>query len=176
MLYSHFSESLSGLATIRAYGETDRFLDENKKRVDVENRAYWLTVTNQRWLGIRLDLMGILLTLAVSLLTVGTRYPILPSQTGLVFLYIISVQQVFGWSVHPSAEVENDFYAHELEEAPHELRDRKPKAPCPVNGQVQAGAAPCFEGPVLVGEARWDNCHCWSVSCFLRWWLSFIAG
>lgn len=46
-LYSHFSESLSGLATIRAYGEQGRFLEDNQKRVDVENRAYWLTVTNQ---------------------------------------------------------------------------------------------------------------------------------
>lgn len=46
-LYSHFSESLSGLATIRAYGEADRFRHDNEKRVDIENRAYWLTVTNQ---------------------------------------------------------------------------------------------------------------------------------
>lgn len=46
-LYSHFSESLSGLATIRAYGEVDRFRQDNINRVDVENRAYWLTVANQ---------------------------------------------------------------------------------------------------------------------------------
>jgi ABC-type multidrug transport system fused ATPase/permease subunit len=46
-LYSHFSESLSGLATIRAYREEGRFLKENRGWVDVENRAYWLTVTNQ---------------------------------------------------------------------------------------------------------------------------------
>jgi ABC-type multidrug transport system fused ATPase/permease subunit len=46
-LYSHFSESLSGLATIRAYREEGRFLKENRDWVDVENRAYWLTVTNQ---------------------------------------------------------------------------------------------------------------------------------
>ena len=47
LLYSHFSESLSGLATIRAYQEEDRFLKENRDRVDAETRAYWMTVTNQ---------------------------------------------------------------------------------------------------------------------------------
>jgi hypothetical protein len=46
-LYSHFSESLSGIATIRAYREESRFLKENRDWVDIENRAYWLTVTNQ---------------------------------------------------------------------------------------------------------------------------------
>jgi len=37
-LYSHFSESLSGLATIRAYGEAERFRSENEERVNIENR------------------------------------------------------------------------------------------------------------------------------------------
>lgn len=37
-LYSHFSESLTGLATIRAYGESERFRLENEQRIDIENR------------------------------------------------------------------------------------------------------------------------------------------
>ncbi|TFY56998.1 hypothetical protein EVG20_g8713 [Dentipellis fragilis] len=145
-LYSHFSESLSGLATIRAYGETERFFNENMSRVDVENRAYWLTVTNQRWLGIRLDFFGTLLTLAVSMLTVGTRFKISPAQTGVVLSYILSVQQAFGWMVRQMAEVENDmnsverivYYAKYIEqEPPHEIPDQAPKAPWPQNGQVE---------------------------------------
>ncbi|KAF9466563.1 ABC transporter [Collybia nuda] len=145
-LYSHFSESLSGLATIRAYGEAERFRRDNETRVDIENRAYWLTVTNQRWLGIRLDFLGAILTFIVGLLTVGTRYTISPAQTGLVLSYILSVQQAFGWLVRQSAEVENNMnsverivhYATRIEqEAPHELSENKPPSGWPTKGRVE---------------------------------------
>ncbi|KAG5653386.1 hypothetical protein H0H81_000773 [Sphagnurus paluster] len=145
-LYSHFSESLSGLATIRAYGESERFRLDNESRVDVENRAYWLTVTNQRWLGIRLDFLGALLTFIVAMLAVGTRFTISPAQTGLVLSYILSVQQAFGWLVRQSAEVENNMnsverivhYATAVEqEAPHELPDAKPSSKWPAHGRVE---------------------------------------
>lgn len=58
-LYSHFSESLSGISTIRAYGESQRFNKENVKRMDVENRgtsvlrpsltctAYYMTIISE---------------------------------------------------------------------------------------------------------------------------------
>ncbi|KAF9268335.1 hypothetical protein L218DRAFT_954696 [Marasmius fiardii PR-910] len=145
-LYAHFSESLSGLATVRAYGESDRFLKENEKRIDIENRAYWLTVTNQRWLGIRLDFLGALLTFSVALLTVGTRFSISPAQTGVVLSYILSIQQAFGWLVRQSAEVENNmnsvervvYYAEHVEqEAAHELPGDKDVGAWPKEGKVE---------------------------------------
>ncbi|KAF8558202.1 ABC transporter [Imleria badia] len=144
-LYSHFSESLSGLTTISAYGETDRFKKENVELVDVENRAYWLTVTNQRWLGIRLDLLGAILTFAVAILTVGTRFSISPGQTGVVLSYILMVQQSFGWMVRQVAEVENDMnaveriihYANEVEqEAPHQVKDSAAPPSWPSKGRI----------------------------------------
>jgi len=145
-LYSHFSETLSGLATIRAYKESERFRLDNERRVDIENRAYWLTVTNQRWLGIRLDFLGALLTFIVAILTVGTRFTISPAQTGLVLSYILSVQQAFGWLVRQTAEVENnmnsveriDYYANEIEqEAPHLVEEKKPPKEWPSEGRVE---------------------------------------
>lgn len=48
LLYGHFAESLTGLPTIRSYGEIPRFLAENKYYIDLENRALFLVVTNQR--------------------------------------------------------------------------------------------------------------------------------
>ncbi|KAH8989225.1 ABC transporter [Lactarius hatsudake] len=83
-LYSHFSETLSGIATIRAYGEESRFLKENRDRVDFENRAYWMTVTNQRWL--------------------GARFSTSPARTGVTLSYILSVQQALGLMVRQLAE------------------------------------------------------------------------
>jgi hypothetical protein len=92
-----------------------------------------------------LDFLGALLTLAVALLTVGTRFTISPGQTGIVLSYILTVQQVlfchsllftlavddiliqsFGWMVRQVAEVENNMnavervvhYAKELEQEP----------------------------------------------------------
>lgn len=105
-----------------------------------------LTVVNQRWLGIRLDLLGILLTFVVAILTVVARFSISPAQTGVTLSYIISVQQAFGWLVRQSAEVQNDMnsverivhYSTELEqEPPHELPDRKPAPAWPAEGRVE---------------------------------------
>ncbi|TCD64284.1 hypothetical protein EIP91_004292 [Steccherinum ochraceum] len=167
-LYSHFSESLSGLATIRAYGEMDRFIEENQKRVDVENRAYWLTYTNQRWLGIRLDFLGILLTFVVAILAVGTRFSISPAQTGVVLSYIISVQQAFGWMVRQSAEVENNMnsverivhYASELEqEAPHDIPEKRPPGSWPSKGEVELRDVELKYRPELPSVLRGLSMH-----------------
>ncbi|KAI0255115.1 ABC transporter [Lactifluus subvellereus] len=145
-LYSHFSESLSGIATIRAYKVGDRFLRENRDRVNIENRAYWMTCSNQRWLGIRLDFLGILLTLTVAMLAVGTRFSVSPAQTGLTLSYILSIQQAFGWMVRQLSEVENNmnsverivYYACDLEqEPPHEIPGEKPAAPWPSEGKLE---------------------------------------
>lgn len=127
-LYSHFSESLSGLTTIRAYGEIYRFKHENHELVDIENRAYWLMVANQRWLGIRVDFLGIILTFSAALLTVVTRFTISPGETGLVLSYILSIQLSFAWAIRQFANLENSMtsverivhYAEGIEqEAPH---------------------------------------------------------
>ena len=110
------------------------------------SRAYWLTVTTQRWLGIRADMIGLLLAFVVSLLTVATRFSISPARTGLMLSYIINTQQSFGWLVRQVSELENDMnsveriihYAKNLEqEPPHEISETKPKASWPAEGRVE---------------------------------------
>lgn len=109
LLYSHFSESyvvrlfvkltlrrLSGLATVRAYGETRRFIRENAYYMDLEDRAYFLTTTNQRWLSVRLDFLGGCLVFALSIMAARGGGGLTASQIALCLTYMTSVVQIFG--------------------------------------------------------------------------------
>ncbi|GAA5925731.1 hypothetical protein JCM1841_001743 [Sporobolomyces salmonicolor] len=145
-LYAHFSETLSGLATVRAYGELPKFLKQNENYLDIENRAYYLTVINQRWLGLRLDIFGALLTFAVAMFSQATAKSISPAQTGLVLSYILTTVQACSWMVRQGAEVENDMnsiervlhYAHKLEaEAPAVIEDSRPPQDWPAQGAIK---------------------------------------
>ncbi|WVQ79719.1 hypothetical protein IAT38_001819 [Cryptococcus sp. DSM 104549] len=144
-LYSHFSESLSGVATIRSYGESERFFEDNVKLMDVENRAYYLTIINQRWLGLRLDCLGSLLSFSVAIIVVCSS-SVSAASGGLGLSTIVSVQQSFSWLVRQIAEVENDMvgaerimhYANELEqEHPHDIPQTKPPTGWPAQGTVE---------------------------------------
>ena len=54
-VFSRFSESISGVASIRAYGLQDHFSRGISEAIDEMDSAYFLTFSNQRWLSVRLD-------------------------------------------------------------------------------------------------------------------------
>ena len=51
--------------------------------IDAMNGCYFLTFANQRWLSIRLDVIGNLLILTVGILVVTSRFSVDPSIGGL---------------------------------------------------------------------------------------------
>ena len=57
---------------------------------DVQNRAYYMTIAIQRWLGIRLDILGNILILGICLFAVGLRHTVDPSKIGVVLTYTLS--------------------------------------------------------------------------------------
>jgi hypothetical protein len=46
-LYAAFSEALTGVSTIRAYREQSRFVRVSERQIDVENKAYFMTIACQ---------------------------------------------------------------------------------------------------------------------------------
>jgi ABC-type multidrug transport system fused ATPase/permease subunit len=133
------------LSTIRAYGKQAEFSQTNDQSLDVMNRAYFLTITNQRWLGIRLDFVGFVLIFVVSILVVTSRFSVSPSISGLILSYCIQVVSTMGQMTRQFAEVENNMnstervhhYATAIEsEAPYDLPDRKPPSLWPERGGI----------------------------------------
>ncbi|KAJ7064111.1 ABC protein [Mycena amicta] len=149
LLYSHLSESLTGLPTIRSYGEIDRFIRDNKYYIDLENRALFLTVTNQRWLAIRLDAMGSVLVFLVGIFVAVGINGVNAAEVGLILTYTTMLTQTFAMATRQSAEVEN--YMNSVErvvhyagadivprEAAHESTpSEKPPPSWPAHGQIE---------------------------------------
>lgn len=137
-MFARFSEGLSGVSSIRAYGLRDRFKNDLRKCIDEMNGAYYLTFANQRWLSVRLDMIGNVLVFVVAILVVTSRFTVNPATGGLVLSYMLSIVQMLQFSIRQLAEVENGmnaverlrYYGHELEEeAPLHTVDVRPSWP-----------------------------------------------
>lgn len=131
-VFARFSESISGVASIRAYGLQNYFTNRLRESIDDMDSAYYLTFANQRWLSVRLDLIGNLLVFTTGILVVTDRFNVPPSTGGLVLAYILSIVQMIQFTVRQLAEVENNmnstervhYYGSELEqEAPLKLKE-----------------------------------------------------
>ncbi len=102
---SLINSRLSGLATIRAYGETERFIKENGYYMDLEDRAYFLTITNQRWLSVRLDFLGACLVFAVAIMSAKGGGGLTASQIALCLTYLTSITQILGMVSRPCLKI-----------------------------------------------------------------------
>lgn len=71
-IISWFSESLSGLSTIRAFDQQAIFTEINERRVDRNQMCFLPSTTVNRWLAIRLEFIGASIIFISSVLAVGT--------------------------------------------------------------------------------------------------------
>jgi ATP-binding cassette, subfamily C (CFTR/MRP), member 1 len=72
-LYQQFTETIEGIATIRAFGSQDSFEKEFLTRLDESQKLFYLTLCIQQWLGLILDSMVGCLVFA--LITIALRFP-----------------------------------------------------------------------------------------------------
>jgi len=79
-IFAHFSETLNGVSTIRAFSQQRRFIRENEARLDENQRAYYVSISSNRWLAVRLEFVGALVVFFSALFAVISRETI-PSST-----------------------------------------------------------------------------------------------
>lgn len=86
---TQFIESLSGLATIRAFGWQQDERDLNLRLLDTSQKPFYLLFMIQQWLTLVLDLVSMGLALIVTGLAVKLRDVVSPGFTGLALVQII---------------------------------------------------------------------------------------
>lgn len=92
-LYTHFVETLGGLATIRAFGWPSEFRQQNTKKLDVSQKPYYLMFCIQRWLTLVLDLFVAGIALVLVAFAVNMRSTTSSGAIGLAMLNLLGFNQ-----------------------------------------------------------------------------------
>lgn len=146
-IYAHFQESLGGISTIRAYRQQDRFTLENEWRMDANLRAYFPSISANRWLAVRLEFIGSIIILAAAvfaIISVSTGSGLSAGMVGLAMSYALQITQSLNWIVRQTVEVETNIvsvervleYANLPSEAPDVIFKNRPSLGWPSKGAV----------------------------------------
>ena len=82
-IYASFSETLNGLATIRAFMFVPHFQDIHDSKIDTSSRVLFVAKTLERWLAVRLEFIGNLVVLTVAVVSVLMQDSISPAMIGV---------------------------------------------------------------------------------------------
>ncbi|KRF85621.1 multidrug resistance-associated protein 1 isoform X6 [Drosophila virilis] len=144
-IYSHFGETVTGVSTIRAYTVQDRFIEESDNKVDKNQVCKYPSLIANRWLAVRLEMVGNLIILFASLFAVlGGQTN--PGLVGLSVSYALQVTQTLNWLVRMSSDIETNIvsverikeYGETKQEAAWELEeDKKKPKNWPEDGRVE---------------------------------------
>ena len=147
-IYAHFQESLGGISTIRAYRQQERFELENEWRVDGNLRAYFPSISANRWLAVRLEFIGAVVILAAAgfaVITVATGHELDSGMVGLAMSFALQITTSLNWIVRQTVEVETNIvsvervleYAQLPSEAPEIIHRNRPPVSWPSRGEVE---------------------------------------
>lgn len=107
-IYTHFSETVEGATSIRAFGADREFILQNNHLMDVNNSLYYLGFMTNRWLTLRLESLGFIVVLVASLAAILSRGLISPGTAGLSVTYSLTITQVLSFLVRTYSDYENN--------------------------------------------------------------------
>ncbi|KAJ2159317.1 hypothetical protein GGF46_003109 [Coemansia sp. RSA 552] len=133
-LYAHYSETLQGLATIRAYNAQERYTLTIHQALDDANRPHWYSLVAQNWVWLRVDYLSHLLTLTICLIIVSQPARWDAAAVGLMLVQATQMGVYVTYAGRGWSELQNNmnaverinYYASKLDQEPP---DDGPSAP-----------------------------------------------
>jgi len=114
-IYSRFSETLSGLITIRSCDSSGRFAQENLDLVEDNVKTQFAGQAAAQWLNLRLQLIGVAMVTGVGIFAVVQHHlhTVDPGLVGLAISYALSVTGVLSGVVTSFVESEKEMVSVE---------------------------------------------------------------
>ncbi|QUC20031.1 uncharacterized protein UV8b_04272 [Ustilaginoidea virens] len=98
-LFQQFGETLSGMTTIRAYGDERRFIRDNLAKVNTQNRPFLYLWACNRWLAFRADLLGNMVSFSAGLFIILSLGKIDAGAAGISLSYAMNFTENVLWLV-----------------------------------------------------------------------------
>ena len=144
-LFQQFGETLSGITTIRAYGDERRFIRDNMLRINTHSRPFIYLWATNRWLAFRIDIIGSFVTFFAAAFVVLRIGSIDAGSAGLSLSYAISFTENVLWMVRLYSVNEQNMnsverikeYLDVEQEAPAVIEETRPAANWPSQGSVE---------------------------------------
>ena len=134
-IYSHFNETIEGYLTILSFGKGKEFDSKNKHLIDSDHDAYYPSIAINRWLAVRLEMLGNVMIGFAAFSCVFSR----PSAgfVGVAMSMIMSVTQILNFCIRQKAELEQNVVSIERiqqynqveTEAPYNIKETQPRNP-----------------------------------------------
>jgi ATP-binding cassette, subfamily C (CFTR/MRP), member 1 len=144
-LYTHFTETLGGVSTIRAFGWSQAFMDDNTRRLEMSQKPFYMMFCIQRWLQVVLDLFiaGMaLLLVALALRVVGATSQ---GAIGLAMVNLISFNVTLRYVINSWTNLETSlgaiarlkWFMNSTPDENKEAEKESPAADWPARGEIE---------------------------------------
>lgn len=144
-LFQQFGETLSGVTTIRAYGDERRFIRENLSKINTQARPFIYLWAANRWLAFRTDCLGNLVAFFAGVFVVLSVGNLDAGSAGISLSYAISFSDNILWLIRlyamneqnmNSVERVKEYLDVEQEAEPINEKNRPPQN-WPAQGSVE---------------------------------------
>ncbi|CAH1794382.1 unnamed protein product [Owenia fusiformis] len=144
-IYSHFSETLTGVSSIRAYRQSERFIEKSDKLLDESQSAWYAILVAYRWISMYLNIVGSFVELFAAVFAVMSRGTISAGLAGLSVSYSQRIMLAMILMVRAAGELETYVvsverireYSQTPNEAPWRKKGKNPPKGWPHNGVVK---------------------------------------
>ena len=112
-VYSWFGETITGVSTIKAFQMQEQFIKDLETKVDINQTCSEPSIISNRWISIRLEMLGNVIILFAALFAILGRDTLDPGIVGLSLSYAMQITFQLNMFIRQSSQIENNMVSVE---------------------------------------------------------------